>query len=152
MKSREISRSKIGPFSLACTDPYIGIGWEYQSTSWYPARLFGACISRSAKQNDPIYVLQDNSPIFVEWNTGAWRYYFSLLSRPGPPTIFTESLRFLQNRSSRPRKNRRIITSSPTCQPTKQIFFFWWVCFMVWLRYIDKKPSCQLDLVDIKFC
>ena len=32
MKSREISRSKIGPFLLACTDPYIGIGWEYQST------------------------------------------------------------------------------------------------------------------------
>ena len=32
MKSREISRSKIGPFSLACTDPYIDIGWEYQST------------------------------------------------------------------------------------------------------------------------
>ena len=31
MKSREISRSKIGPFSLACTDPYIDIGWEYQS-------------------------------------------------------------------------------------------------------------------------
>ena len=31
MKSREISRSKIGQFSLACTDPYIGIGWEYQS-------------------------------------------------------------------------------------------------------------------------
>ena len=31
MKSREISRSKIGPFSLACTDPYIGIGWENQS-------------------------------------------------------------------------------------------------------------------------
>ena len=31
MNSREISRSKIGPFSLACTDPYIGIGWEYQS-------------------------------------------------------------------------------------------------------------------------
>ena len=31
MKSREISRSKIGPFSLAYTDPYIGIGWEYQS-------------------------------------------------------------------------------------------------------------------------
>ena len=31
MKSREISRSKMGPFSLACTDPYIGIGWEYQS-------------------------------------------------------------------------------------------------------------------------
>ena len=27
MKSREISRS----ISLACTDPYIGIGWEYQS-------------------------------------------------------------------------------------------------------------------------
>ena len=35
MKSREISRSKIGPFSLACTDPYIGIGWEYQSTNQY---------------------------------------------------------------------------------------------------------------------
>ena len=33
MKSREISRSKIGPFSLACTDPYIGIGWENQSIS-----------------------------------------------------------------------------------------------------------------------
>ena len=31
MKSREISRSKIGPFSLAYTDPYIGIGWKYQS-------------------------------------------------------------------------------------------------------------------------
>ena len=31
MKSREISRSKIGPFSLTCTDPYIGIGWENQS-------------------------------------------------------------------------------------------------------------------------
>ena len=31
MKPREISGSKIGPFSLACTDPYIGIGWEYQS-------------------------------------------------------------------------------------------------------------------------
>ena len=35
MKSREISRSKIGPFSLACTDPYIGIGWEYQSNLGY---------------------------------------------------------------------------------------------------------------------
>ena len=33
MKSHEISRSKIGPFSLACTDPYIGIGWENQSSS-----------------------------------------------------------------------------------------------------------------------
>ena len=33
MKSREISRSRTGPFSLACTDPYIGIGWEYQSTT-----------------------------------------------------------------------------------------------------------------------
>ena len=32
MKSREISQSKIGPFSLACTDPYIGIGWECQSS------------------------------------------------------------------------------------------------------------------------
>ena len=31
MKSRKISRSKTGLFSLACTDPYIGIGWEYQS-------------------------------------------------------------------------------------------------------------------------
>ena len=31
MKFREISRSKIGPFSLACIDPCIGIGWEYQS-------------------------------------------------------------------------------------------------------------------------
>ena len=34
MKSREISQSKIGPFSLAYTDPYIGIGWEYQSKPW----------------------------------------------------------------------------------------------------------------------
>ena len=33
MKSREIPRSKSGPFSLACTYPYIGIGWEYQSKS-----------------------------------------------------------------------------------------------------------------------
>ena len=32
MKSREISRSKIEPFPLACTDPYTGIGWEYQSS------------------------------------------------------------------------------------------------------------------------
>ena len=31
MKSLEISRSKFEPFSLACTDPYIGIGWEYRS-------------------------------------------------------------------------------------------------------------------------
>ena len=31
MKSCEISRSKIALFSLPCTDPYIGIGWEYQS-------------------------------------------------------------------------------------------------------------------------
>ena len=38
MKSREISGSKIGPFSLACTDPYIGIGWEYQSILLYLAR------------------------------------------------------------------------------------------------------------------
>ena len=28
MKSREISRSKLGPFPLACTDLYISIGWE----------------------------------------------------------------------------------------------------------------------------
>ena len=34
MKSREILRSKIGPFSLHFfTDPYIGIGWGNQS-SW----------------------------------------------------------------------------------------------------------------------
>ena len=33
MKSREISRSKIGPFSLACIDPCIGIGWENQCSS-----------------------------------------------------------------------------------------------------------------------
>ena len=36
MKSREISRSKIGPFSLACTDPYRGIGWESQSNDRIP--------------------------------------------------------------------------------------------------------------------
>ena len=41
MKSREISRSKIGPFSLAYTDPYIGKGWEYQSKQKYRfERLF----------------------------------------------------------------------------------------------------------------
>ena len=33
MKSRKISRSKIGPFSVASTDPYIGLGWEYKSTT-----------------------------------------------------------------------------------------------------------------------
>ena len=32
MKSRELSRSKIGPFLLAYTDPYIDIEWEYQSS------------------------------------------------------------------------------------------------------------------------
>ena len=32
MKSRTISRSKTGLFSLAYTNPYVGIGWEYQST------------------------------------------------------------------------------------------------------------------------
>ena len=32
MKSPEISRFKIGPFSLACNDPYIGIWWENQSS------------------------------------------------------------------------------------------------------------------------
>ena len=37
MKSREISRSKIGPFSLACTNPYIGIGWGYQSRFFHAA-------------------------------------------------------------------------------------------------------------------
>ena len=39
MKSREISRSKIGPFSLACTDPYIGIGWEYQSLDLWSVNI-----------------------------------------------------------------------------------------------------------------
>ena len=32
MKSSEISRSKFGPFLLVCTDPYIGKGWENQSS------------------------------------------------------------------------------------------------------------------------
>ena len=41
MKSREISRSKIEPFSLACTVPYIGIGWEYQSI--YQAEIWYCC-------------------------------------------------------------------------------------------------------------
>ena len=41
MKSREISRSKIGPFALACTDPYIGIGWEYQSNCYGAFMNFG---------------------------------------------------------------------------------------------------------------
>ena len=39
MKSREISRSKIGPFSLACTDPYKGKGWEYQSNFLAPVEV-----------------------------------------------------------------------------------------------------------------
>ena len=47
MKSREISRSKIGPFSLACTDPYIGIGWEYQSTDKDTYRHDGRAYSLS---------------------------------------------------------------------------------------------------------
>ena len=32
--------------------------------------------------------------------------------------------------------------------PKKKQIFFLWVCFMVWLQYITKKPSCQPDLVD----
>ena len=42
MKSREIPRSKIGPFPLACTDPYVDTGWEYQSkgsVQYYPEPL-----------------------------------------------------------------------------------------------------------------
>ena len=35
MKSCEISESKIGPFSLACNDPYTGIGREKQSTALF---------------------------------------------------------------------------------------------------------------------
>ena len=42
MKSREISRSKIGPFSLACTDPYIALGWEYQSSAGCPGNILSA--------------------------------------------------------------------------------------------------------------
>ena len=38
MKSREISWSKIRPFSLACTDPYISIGLAYQYTIEYNIR------------------------------------------------------------------------------------------------------------------
>ena len=39
LKSREISRSRSGPFSLACTDPYTCIGWEDQSI--YRGKRFG---------------------------------------------------------------------------------------------------------------
>ena len=56
MKSREISRSKIGPFSLACTDPYIGIGWEYQSILMAEVSLKSKKISNDQEliQSDPI--------------------------------------------------------------------------------------------------
>ena len=30
-------------------------------------------------------------------------------------------------------------------------FFFWWVCFMVWLRYIVKKRNCQPDRLTSNF-
>ena len=51
MKSREISRSKIGPFSLACTDPYIGIGWENQSKWNRSASTF-----QGKRQNHSVHV------------------------------------------------------------------------------------------------
>ena len=52
MKSCEISQSKNGPFSLACTDPYIGR--EYQSNSsgaetslkYTCAKVEASCINR----------------------------------------------------------------------------------------------------------
>ena len=57
MKSREISRSKIshGPkldrFYLACTDPYIGIGLEYQSSSLIGQNSFPLNILRMNRWN-----------------------------------------------------------------------------------------------------
>ena len=48
MKSREISRTKIGPFSLACTNPYIGIGWEYQSSSFWHKKFIPKELSAPA--------------------------------------------------------------------------------------------------------
>ena len=55
MKSREISRSKIGPFSLVCTDPYIGIGWEYQSSPKYQGAKRPGPKSQGAKRPGPKY-------------------------------------------------------------------------------------------------
>ena len=53
LKSREISRSKTGPFSLACTDPYTGIVWENHSkgpqVGWRIRNLLGR--SRNWKQD-----------------------------------------------------------------------------------------------------
>ena len=52
MKSHEISRSKIGPFSLACSDPYIGIGWEYQSNRDRPRHLSRQSIRRPERESN----------------------------------------------------------------------------------------------------
>ena len=49
MKSRKISRSKIGPFSLTCTDPHIGIGWENQSI-YLEAEAFGTASANFSNQ------------------------------------------------------------------------------------------------------
>ena len=53
MKSREISRSKIGPFSLACTDPYIGIG---ESTNLWDNILY-LCPINSSKLHIEVYFM-----------------------------------------------------------------------------------------------
>ena len=67
MKSREISRSKIGPFSLACTDPNIGIGWEYQSkiaTVCPPS-----CFNKQSLQQNVRSILIDHINILNSENT-----------------------------------------------------------------------------------
>ena len=63
MTQREISRSKIGPFSLTCTDSYIGIGREYESIEGYSVNnncaRFDAHIYHSYREtnfNDMVYV------------------------------------------------------------------------------------------------
>ena len=65
MKSREISRSKIGQFSLACTDPSIGIGWEYQSIQHASVRPKKDGTALLHSTNIPAYHqrLQENSPL-----------------------------------------------------------------------------------------
>ena len=68
MKSREISQSKIGPFSLACIDPFIGTGWEYQSNFSDPKR-WKRCALPSLKKKVPfLIVVQASVP---SWLTSA---------------------------------------------------------------------------------
>ena len=63
MKSREISQSKIGPFSLACTDPYMGIGWEYQ---FIKNKCFGYSLE-SPRRGEAILMSTNNICFIENW-------------------------------------------------------------------------------------